>query len=298
MPNIYAVIVTYHPNITNLSRLLCDLRQQGVLSIVVDNGSGYGSTLEDIILKEQLIALVKNKGIAAAQNIGIKRAISLGAKYICFFDQDSIITDGFISTLYSDFCRIVANDSTIAAIGPRFVDSREGFFYALIQLNQYGLRKKVNAEYITSPMRVSLIISSGSLVPVDKLEHIGLMDENFFIDYVDTEWCLRALARGYSIYVSTALMKHAIGEYFIHLGRLKVPVHSAFRRYYRIRNAFYMLKMSHVPKMLVIRDIIFNVIHQLIIIYSVKNKKDYLKSLYKGVYDGISYLLHKAISKN
>jgi rhamnosyltransferase len=66
------------------------------------------------------------------------------------------------------------------------------------------------------------------------------MRENYFIDYVDTEWCIRAEAMGYKNYVSSkAVMKHAIGDNILKFKYFNVPVHSPFRRYYRVRNAFY-----------------------------------------------------------
>lgn len=238
LEKIYAVIVTFNPDFDNLSRLVSDLNIQGVSPIIVDNTPDPFIFKEDICA--EIIRLGDNLGIAIAQNEGIKRAISLSAEYIIFFDQDSSISNNFIESITKDFIFIDNNlKANVAAIGPRFIDKRDRFYYQVISLNDKGIRKKIDVCNLSSPLEVSLIISSGSLVPVSVLNEVGFMAENYFIDYVDTEWCFRAISKGYSLYVSSsAIMEHTIGDRFIHLGRLKVPVHSAFRRYYRVRNAF------------------------------------------------------------
>jgi rhamnosyltransferase len=116
------------------------------------------------------------------------------------------------------------------------------------------------------------------------------MRENYFIDYVDTEWCIRAEAMGYKNYVSSkAVMKHAIGDNILKFKYFNVPVHSPFRRYYRVRNAFYMAKESHVPTLLVLREMLFNFIHQAILVTFEKQKMSYIKSYFRAIRDGILY---------
>ena len=118
------------------------------------------------------------------------------------------------------------------------------------------------------------------------------MRENYFIDYVDTEWCFRAESKGYSNYISSrAVMKHAVGDNMIENRYFKTPIHSPFRRYYITRNAFYMLKEPHIPKGVAIRQIFVNFIQQIIIIINEKNKKGYIMSFYSGVKDGLKYLV-------
>lgn len=81
------------------------------------------------------------------------------------------------------------------------------------------------------------------------------MDESLFIDYVDTEWCLRAIAKGYKVYAATsAKMSHAIGDKAIKVLAWHVPVHSAFRRYYRLRNGLLLARMKHIPPLIKVRE--------------------------------------------
>ncbi|HHT0496716.1 TPA: glycosyltransferase family 2 protein [Raoultella planticola] len=285
---IFAIIVTYNPEIENVKKLATSLKTQNVVPVIVDNG-----TLKEadrLFLEELLnvISLKENEGIAKAQNVGIQYAKDQGADFVLFFDQDSEISSDFVSSLINDFNLVKASDPTIGMIGPTFIDSRYKFYYKQILLNRFGIRKKVSPEEYDSPFKATLIISSGSLVPVIVLDSVGYMDERFFIDYVDTEWCLRALAKGYSIYVSTsAIMEHAIGDKMISFLGLHIPVHSPIRRYYRIRNAILFSKYKHVPRMLVLRDNMMNIIHQTMLVFNEKNKLKNIKIAFKAIGDGI-----------
>lgn len=129
---------------------------------------------------------------------------------------------------------------------------------------------------------------------VSVLDDIGTMNEDFFIDYVDTEWCLRALGHGYEIYADTNVcMKHTIGDNNIKFLVWKLPVHSALRRYYRMRNMYYLFGMKHVPFLMKCREFITNNIHQLLITLASKQKNHYIKYWVKSQCDGVKYFLTK-----
>lgn len=285
---IYAVIVTYQPNL-NVFKLITALLQQNVKPIIVDNGS-KGFDFSPILSDSDCINIFlnKNKGIATAQNVGIKKAINFGARQILFFDQDSSIPEGYVNNISSDYNLLNSNGINVGAIGPRFIDDRYDFYYKTIGITSNGLRIKHDVSQIDQPLHSTLLISSGSMISVETLKQVGLMRDNYFIDYVDTEWCLRAEALGYQNYISAkAVMRHTIGDNVIKFKVFNVPVHSAFRRYYRVRNAFYMMREPHVPMMLVFREIFFSFIHQIILICFEKNKLEYLKSYCRGIKDGV-----------
>lgn len=269
--------------------LIQSLKRQGVESIVVDNGSSSRDKFPDLRKICIFIELEKNCGIAAAQNIGIKKAQEIAAEYIIFFDQDSEIGQDYIRSLSHDFLSVRRYDPKIATIGPVFTDSRHGFYYNVININRFGLRKKISPQNYSLPFATSLIISSGSMIPVEVIRQVGYMDESLFIDYVDTEWCLRAGSYGYRVYVGTsAYMAHSIGDKIVKFLSFNIPVHSPFRRYYRVRNAFFLLRMKHIPKLLVVRELIFNFIHQLILILTQKHeKKEYLFCFLRAIRDGV-----------
>jgi rhamnosyltransferase len=93
---------------------------------------------------------------------------------------------------------------------------------------------------------VERVITSGSLLPLEAYVDIGPFREEFFIDYVDEEYCLRAKAKGYRIIKSRKhLMSHAIGSPSVHkmFGTSKWTTnHGPDRRYYIARNNTVLLR--------------------------------------------------------
>lgn len=285
---IVSVIVTFNPEENRLNKLVSLLIDSQVTVVIVDNNSQ-----KNFFLEEQKYffkySLNENLGIAYAQNIGIKKSIELGASHILFFDQDSNVSNHFVDDLMSDYRKIYATHEKIAAIGPRFIDENKGFYFPALRFNKHGLIDKISVENISTPIEVSFLISSGTLISVETLKDIGLMKEEFFIDYVDTEWCFRALSKGYKLYMSEkAVMRHSVGDDTINLLNFKIPVHSGYRRYYRVRNLFFMWKMPYIPKILTSKLMITNFAIQ-ILLFLLKDKKiDYIKYYFKAIKDGIN----------
>lgn len=286
----WAVVVTYHPEPDQIRRLLSDLQGQVAQVIVVDNGSGNTDRLLSACQGPGVLvrALPTNVGIAHAQNVGVATARQAGARYVIYFDQDSAIPPGFVGVLEQAFLALASNHK-LAATVPVFQDSRYGFFYPLIVLEKFGLRRKIVPDGTErEPFPISLAISSGTLTSLAVLDDVGHMRDDFFIDYVDTEWCLRALSKGYVLYaVPRARMLHAIGERAIRVWKWRLVVHSAVRRYYRIRNGFFMLRLGHVPLLLGLREVVLNCAMQAVFIVTQKDRWLNLKSLATGIRHGL-----------
>ncbi|GAA5185119.1 rhamnosyltransferase [Acinetobacter kookii] len=283
-----SVIVTYNPNLQNLSKLTEMLSASCTDVVIVDNFSKNINELSALLINAEVVSLRENYGIARAQNTGIKKALELGAKKIFFFDQDSEIDEHFIKNLVSDYNKLEGMGGKIAAIGPQFIDKEFGFYAPGLIVKNNGLINKIDISEIAEPVQVGIIISSGSLIPVSVLQDVGFMNEDFFIDYVDTEWCFRALQKGYKIYVSNkAVMYHSVGESTITLLGKTCPVHSPYRRYYRVRNLFLMKNMPHISKAWIFSMLINNCIAQIILFFTQKNKFSYIHYFIISIIDGL-----------
>lgn len=277
---IYAVIVTFNPEQDNLLGLINALINNQVIPVVVDNGS-----VNPVNANCKIIALNKNEGIAKAQNVGAEFALREFAEAIIFFDQDSTLTnDDFISSLYEP---IASRRAVITA--PIFIDNARGFTYPIVEFSKNGGRVKHYPTLNTPEFFVNHAISSGTMVEAEALKKIGMMAESLFIDYVDTEWCLRADSFGIKVLiVPKANMIHSIGDKTLKIGHFYIPKHSPFRRYYRIRNSFYLIRQSHIPKVMAIREIVFSIIHQCILItFSKGERLAYIRSLFRALKDGL-----------
>ena len=72
--------------------------------------------------------------------------------------------------------------------------------------------QKVEIENLDLPS-VTMVITSGSLLRIEAWDDCGRFDEALFIDYVDTDFCLKCLARGWQIAVSAGgRMTHQLGS--------------------------------------------------------------------------------------
>lgn len=288
---VWAVVVTYQPDPAKVAQLVADLAGQVAHIVIVDNGSRDADALSAAYQQAPTVTVSaqgSNLGIAAAQNAGVELARRGGAGFVIYFDQDSAIPAGFVGALQQAFLDL-ARTHRLAATVPVFRDSRHGFFYPLIVMKPNGLRRKIVPDGTErAPFAVSMAISSGTFTSLAVLDQVGPMRDDFFIDYVDTEWCLRALSKGYVLYaVPQACMQHAIGDRVIRVWRWRLVFHSALRRYYRIRNAFFMLRLKHVPLLLGLREIAFTVAQQLVFILTQKDRRAQLKSLVTGVRHGL-----------
>lgn len=282
----YAVIVvTHHPDISLLKNIIDTVKDQEL--IIIDNNSRNIEEIKKLALPR--IVNDRNLGLAHAQNQAIGIAAQEKFDALIFFDQDSKICKSMIDNLITDFESL--QSVKIAAIGPTLKSkSNDGYLYPHILISRKGLLHKKALSPQLDPVKVSIIISSGMLIKMSAMMDIGTMDEDLFIDFVDTEWCLRALSKGYSIYQSkNSTLLHDIGEDCITIANIKIPIHSPERRYYRIRNPLILIKKSHIPKLLVIREIITFIIHQSIIVTTQKNRTKYLYHGVRGLADGIIY---------
>lgn len=288
---VFAIIVTYNATPIHVLRLTSSLAGQVDTIIVVDNGS---ANLADLRMRVEsdpriaLIALAQNMGIAFAQNAGIDHARRAGARYLIYFDQDSLITEDFVRPLKEAFVSLSATHK-VALVAPVFKDERNGFFYPLIWLSRHGLRRKIiPTGRETAPIPVSIAISSGTFTSMAVMDQVGAMRSAFFIDYVDIEWCLRAVNAGYSLFaIPTVCMLHSIGDRSIPFLRWHLVIHSEWRRYYRIRNGFWLLRLPHVPILLALREVLINIVHQGVLLLTQKNRKLQLKHFLRGVRDGL-----------
>lgn len=280
--DICAVIVTYNPNVDHVGSLINGLEKQSCDSIIVDN-STYSH--EVLIANEgcYYISLGSNKGIAEAQNIGIAECLKRKYKYIIFFDQDSKIEKNFIASLKQPM-----EDNKYEICAPVFYDEQKGFEYAITDIKKNGQRIKHYSHGNNQIFTTSTVISSGTIVCSDIFNKVGVMDSALFIDYVDTEWCLRCFALGIKVHViPQAKMLHSIGDKSFNFMGFCVPVHSAIRRYYRVRNSIHLIRYPHVPKLLAAREVLFSVVHSILLILTQKSKRDYAYTFICGLVDGL-----------
>ena len=236
---ITAIVTAYHPD-----ELLSGVVRSALAAcesvIVVDNTPrAEGESPEALPdLDDPRVTVLgdgSNLGLAAALNRGLA-LLPEQTEAVLLLDQDSVIPDGLIEGLAKDL-----DDPTVGIVGPSPVDALSGRRYETLA----GRHKQFDDR--------DVVITSGMLIRRESLAEIGGFREDFFVDYVDVDFCLRAKRNGVRIVRDMALeMPHSIGEVQTHrfLGKeVKVGHHAAWRHYWTVRNGSMLIRehLRHKP---------------------------------------------------
>ena len=242
--SVLAVVVNYNTCLETLQSLLQSLVVQVDAVTIIDNNStaNIGTWLGQQQLETVSIqSLTSNKGIATAHNKGIRWAREQHAEFVLLLDQDSIPALDMVDKLLT----AIQKEPNIAAVGPKYLDIKGNHKSPFVKLIGCKLHRIACADH--EMVAVDHLVSSGSLISMAALHKIGGMQEQLFIDYVDTEWCLRAIHKGYALFgVGAAQMAHSIGDQQVSIFGRKLAVHSPLRQFYVIRNGLWLLRQPWV----------------------------------------------------
>jgi len=299
--NVAAVIVTYNPDPVAFENVVAAVRAQVARVVIVDNRS-TGPTavaLQTLAIRYDctFVALERNVGIAAAQNRGVDAVLSSsgwratsGEHYVLFLDHDSIASDDMVQHLLDSDLRLRNQGVAVGAVGPVIIDARTGSTGRFIRWRRGWLTREA-CQSECDEFEVAFMISSGTMVRLDVLGRIGMMNEWLFVDHVDTEWCLRAAAARYRLFAACrARLTHALGDEVIRvwLGRWReVFVHSPLRDYYMCRNTLFLLKKTRMP--LAWRSFLWMRMFGSIVFFGflVPPRRARLRDMARGVFDGM-----------
>jgi len=284
---IHSVVVAYRPDHGSLTALCLALRRNASDVVVVDNTDDKSRSRFEAPEECALIPLGRNAGVAEAFNVGIRHALDRGADAIVLFDQDSEIEDGFLARLVRPL-----RPGTPGVAAPVARDKKTGREYPARRLGRFGGSANifVDRQTGTEPVAVEIVISSGCAATAVTFSEVGLMDEDFFIDFVDVEWCLRCRQRGVKIVVvPDAAMAHSIGDTAVRtpLGLYRGIIHGPVRTYYKIRNSFLLARKRHVPLLFALHQVFSALAHNVIQLLFVKERAVYLRTILVAVTHGL-----------
>jgi rhamnosyltransferase len=288
--SVCAVIVTFRPQAEVLENL-AELRSQVEAMVVVDNGSTEdrlsplreaSRTLDFILIENG-----SNLGLPAALNIGMANAERAGFHWLCLFDQDSRITEGFIPALLSTYMDHPAPEK-VGIVAPRYVDAKT--------------RRPVSrrTRYLQDGS-LDAVMTSGSLLPCTVFRQCGGFEEALTIDMLDQEYSLRLRSHGLMLIESgVAVLLHAPGfPKTYHLGGIRLfraLNHSPAREYYRVRNRVWIARRygEQFPG-LRLRSLVWQIRESLIILLSEKARGRKLWLTARGIRDGLLGHMGKTI---
>ncbi|MCX7112079.1 MAG: glycosyltransferase family 2 protein [Proteobacteria bacterium] len=284
--SICAVIVTYHPTkeIIDNVRALVDQVDEVV---IVDNGSG--SATKEFLSQLKChtnVSVVYNQeniGIAAALNIGVKKAQVNDHQWVATFDQDSQATPRMIETMLQAYDAYPQKEK-VASLSSRYKDINSG----LVSGSQMVSSPSEKLPYTESWEA----ITSGNLVKLSIFDTIGYFNESLFIDYVDIEFGLRCLTKGYKILeIRESVLIHSIGRpiqcRFL-CRMLIVRNHSALRHYYITRNTIYTYKkFANMQPIWVLNNCVYSFINTLKMLLFEDDRRKKIIATFLGFFDGL-----------
>lgn len=282
---VVSIMVTYNPEadvIENAESII----QSCERLVLIDNGSSPNSKefLHDLENEEKITVIYnpQNMGLGHALNQGINCLLTSpdipNFNWIATFDQDSKVDKDYFSKMLASY-EAHPNKEEVAILAPNWIEEKL-INQAPSQMDNAQLQEQ------------KTVITSGSLVKKKIFTEIGLFEEDYFIDFLDHEFCLRIRSHGYKIYMSPQVyMVHNLGNTKQHrlLGsNVMATNHNYIRRYYITRNRLYTYKKYfRTEKEWIKEDFIATAKEFIIILLFEKDRGRKLGSMFKGTFDAV-----------
>ncbi|WP_297634869.1 glycosyltransferase family 2 protein [uncultured Clostridium sp.] len=237
-PLVYIILVNYN-GFEDTKECIASLKKidyKNYKIILVDNAS-----VEKANLNFDGVITIKSKvnlGFAGGNNLGVKKALKDKADYILLLNNDTTVEKDFLSELV----KTAMKDNKIGVVGGKinYFDEKDKIWYAGGKVNSFTARtrhigvneidkgeydKESETEYVTGCMM---------LVPAKVIEDVGMMEEDYFLYYEETDWNMKIKNGGYKIvYNPKAKIYHKISS-----STQKI---SDIVSYYYDRNSYYFI---------------------------------------------------------
>ncbi|PZO75761.1 MAG: rhamnosyltransferase [Mesorhizobium amorphae] len=245
---VLCAVTAFQPEAELLDKLLATLLDDGSSVAILVDGP-VGTAIDEDLLRRleteprlDVLRSESNRGVGCALNRLAHHARNRGCSHVLFFDQDSGPPRGLAQDLLGVFEALVSAGLHPAVVGA--LPIRPGGEDA----NQPPRYKVRGATALEGVFATDFVITSGSLVGLSALDAVGPFREDYHIDAIDTEWCFRAIERGFGVFVAgDVAMPHRVGHGTVRVGPLRFPLQSQERMLTYIRNQAHSLRLSHVP---------------------------------------------------
>lgn len=173
--------------------------------VVVDNCSTDGS-YEKLLLEfnhYKIIKSAQNLGYANGNNIGIQYALNMGADYVCLLNNDVVVETNFLTKIIEPF----EAQQNLGIAGPCICKYKDKNIIQAMgaNINLYtgltqGKYKGVKYNEIPNENVFAHYLGGACFVcKREVFEKIGLIPENYFLFFEETEFCLKAAKAGFKL---------------------------------------------------------------------------------------------------
>jgi len=168
--------------------------------IIVHNGLRSKPLIDALSqLSPPVVGIIEtgvNIGYSGGNNIGIREALNLGTDYILLLNDDTVVAPDFLDVLLET----AEKSPDMGILGPRIY-----YFHEPNKIWYTGARFDPDTCLLTTPgsdqledgmnsepLESDYITGCALLIKRRVIEHIGLLDERFFLYWEDVDWGLRA----------------------------------------------------------------------------------------------------------
>ncbi|WP_226467912.1 glycosyltransferase family 2 protein [Luteimonas panaciterrae] len=235
------IFVLYHPS----EEFLHNLRKALAVCpnvVAVDNSSEADVTLHDTLRRDGATVIFNRNrgGLAGAYNRGAEILLAKDCDVIFLLDQDSDIDASFFEKMMQACSEL---DTDTFLVGPKIHEINLGKCMPVFPPGpRFPKPKRIDHE--TEGLFPTLfIISSGSAISAQAYRKLGAFREDYFIEYIDIEYGLRASSHDVPVYMNAAVTMRQTTGHIVRHGKLFTTHHPAWRRYYGARNAVHALAL-------------------------------------------------------
>ena len=214
--------------------------------VLVDNGSTDDSvdTLSKQYPDMTLLQTGENLGYAGGNNVGIRWALEQGADYILLLNNDTIVSTDLLIA-FINAANLLPSGSILGA-KIYFYDRPDTLWFAggrwQAEKNRFehiGGGQLDSVEF-SNTVQVDYITGCALFADAATFQDVGLLGDDFFLTYEETDWCYRAKTKGHKcIVIPEAKLWHKVSSSF---GGADSPLVN----YFMVRNKLLWAK-KHLP---------------------------------------------------
>lgn len=270
---------------------------QGNFSVfLVDNDSqddSYFKLLEDDKVGEFQLPITfiqsgGNLGFAGGNNVGIARAYIEGFDYFWMLNNDTVADPLALEALRQEMDK----DESIGIVGSKILYYRsDRIWFAGGKVNKWtgsthhiGYCEEDCGQH-NQVKEVDFITGCSLFFRRELIDDIGMMSEDYFLYYEETDWNIRARKKGWKVvYAPESVIYHKVSMSSGGEGNF-----SPYVDYYYIRNPYYMAKraMDFQAKSIAFLVLVYNTVKKglKVILRKQDRKKVRFRYIYQGFLD-------------
>lgn len=204
LPAVTVIIINYNQTDLTAACLhsLTSLTYPNLRVVVVDNGSAPGAVtaLRAHVPPRDLVALPRNVGFTAANNAGSAVALQSGQPdFLWFLNNDTLVDPDALSALVRAARQRPSVGAVASVLYDMGTDTVQAYGGGRVSLWN-GRAQLVQAA--VPDEQLDFLAGTSLLVRVLAVRQVGLLDEQFFMYWEDTDYSFRLRAAGWALTVA------------------------------------------------------------------------------------------------